>query len=252
MLNHSRNSELTLIIVGDYLFEPKAGSLSGPSGAHHICSPLANLLSCLVRHSNEIVDRDHLIDEVWQDGLHDSKSLSQCVGRLRHYFGDTARSAHYIETVPNIGYRLIAPVYGSTNKPVLVNPAVKTPGKANLGSAVYRLFQEFRERKVCRSMLIYTMVIWLMFQVSEIVVPALNLPDWVNRLVVLLGLLGFPVAATLSWIFNLTPSGLVREVAKVSALGSERRRSRTDLVLDSALVSVALVICSMLVSASIG
>ena len=105
MLNHNRNSVLTSLIVGDYLSEPKAGLLSGPTGAHHICSHLAKLLSCLVMHSNEIVDRDHLIDEVWQDDHHDSKSLSQCIGRLRHYFGDTARSAHYIETVPNVGYR---------------------------------------------------------------------------------------------------------------------------------------------------
>jgi DNA-binding winged helix-turn-helix (wHTH) protein len=252
MLNHSRTSEVTLLIVGDYLFEPKAGLLSGPSGAHHICPPLANLLSCLVRHSNEIVDRDHLINEVWQDDHHDAKSLSQCVGRLRHYFGDTAKTAHYIETVPNLGYRLVAPVYGSTTKPVLVNTARTPTSNANVGSFVYRLFEEFRERKVCRSMLIYTMVIWVIFQVSEIVVPALNLPDWVNRLVVMLGLLGFPVAAILSWIFNLTPSGLVRESARVSNQGSVSPRSRMDLVLDSALVSIALVICSMLVSASIG
>lgn len=252
MLNHSRSSELTLLIVGDYLFEPKAGLLSGPSGAHHICPRLANLLSCLVRHSNEIVDRNHLINEVWQDDHHDSKSLCQCVGRLRHYFGDTAKAAHYIETVPNLGYRLVAPVYGSTSKPVLANTVSTPSNSGNIGSVVFRLFEEFRERKVCRSMLIYTMLIWVIFQVSEIVVPALNLPDWVNGLVVMLGLLGFPVAATLSWIFNLTPSGLVRESPKVSTLGLARPRSRTDLVLDSAMVSVALIICSMLVFASIG
>ena len=252
MLNNSTNKEPTLLIIGDYLFEPKVGSLSGPSGAHHICSQMANLLSCLVRHSNEIVDRDQLINEIWQDDAHDSKSLCQCVARLRHYFGDTAKSAHYIETVPNLGYRLVAPVYGSTNKPVFENPVVHAPQGANIGSKVYRLFQQFRERKVCRSMLIYTMVIWLMFQVSEIMVPALNLPEWVNTLVVVMGLLGFPVAATLSWVFNLTPSGLVRDPATVSNLGAARSRGWPDLVLDTALISVALVICGTLVSASIG
>ena len=126
------------------------------------------------------------------------------------------------------------------------------PQGTGIGSKVYRLFEEFRERKVCRSMLIYMMVIWLMFQVSEIMVPALNLPEWVNSLVVVLGLLGLPVAATLSWIFNLTPSGIVRDPASVSKLGVARARSWPDLVLDSALISVALVICSALVFASVG
>jgi DNA-binding winged helix-turn-helix (wHTH) protein len=252
MLNTPKNTPPRLLIIGDYLFDPKVGSLSGPSGAHHLCSRMAVLLSYLVEQSEEVVDRDSLLSEVWQDEIQASNSLNQCVARLRHYFGDTAKAAHYIETIPNLGYRLVAPIYGCTNKPVLVNPVRNTAKNANIGAWVFRLFEEFRERKVCRSMLIYTMVIWLMFQVSEIVVPALNLPEWVNRLVVVLGLLGFPVAATLSWIFNLTPAGLVRDTTSVSNLGAAPSRNRTDLVLDSALISSALVICGALVFASIG
>lgn len=252
MLNNPSNRELNLLIVGDYLFEPTVGSLSGPTGAHHICSQMTTLLSCLIKHSNEIVDRDHLIGEIWPDDPHASQSLNQCVARLRHNLGDTARAAHYIETVPNLGYRLVAPVYGSTNKPVLVDPVISPSHNSNFGGFVYRLMQEFRDRKVCRSMLIYTMVIWVVFQVSEIVVPALNLPDWVNGLVVVLGLLGFPVAATLSWIFDLTPSGLVRDTRRVSALASTTSRNRTDFAIDSVMISVALVICGMLIFASLG
>jgi len=247
MLNHTSNSELRLLIVGDYLFEPKVGLLSGPSGAHHVCSQMATLLSCLIEHSNEVVNRDYLTCEIWKDDTHASSSLNQCVARLRHYLGDTARAARYIETVPNLGYRLVAPVYGSTNKPIQVKPVLNARQNSSIGSSVYRLFQEFRERKVCRSMLIYTIVIWLVFQVSEVVVPALNLPDWVNTLVVVLGLLGFPIAATLSWIFNLTPSGFVRESTQGPAADSAPSRNLTDLVLDSALVSFAVVICGMLV-----
>ena len=249
MLNNQTNSELRLLIVGDYLFEPKVGLLSGPSGAHHICSRMSALLSYLIEHSNEVVDRYYLISEIWPDCPNASQSLNQCIGRLRLYFRDTAKAANYIETVPKLGYRLVAPVYGSTNKPMLVNPAVNTSNNTSIGARVYRLFQEFRERKVCRSMLIYTMIIWLMFQVSEIVVPALNLPEWVNRLVVVLGLLGFPIAASLSWIFNLTPSGVVRDSKNVSTTNSASSRSLTDLALDSTMISVALFICGMLVFA---
>lgn len=54
--------------------------------------------------------------------------------------------------------------------------------------------------------------------------------------------LGFPVAATLSWIFNLTPTGLVPEPAKVSTPGLARPSSRIDLVPDSTMVSVAVLL----------
>jgi DNA-binding winged helix-turn-helix (wHTH) protein len=249
MLNNQTNSKLGLLIVGDYLFEPKVGLLSGPSGAHHICPRMAALLSYLVEHSNEVVDRDYLISKIWHDCPQATQSLNQCVGRLRRYFDDTAKAANYIETIPNHGYRLVASVYGSTNKPVLVNQTLNSSDNTSIGARVYRLFQEFRDRKVCRSMLIYTMVIWLMFQVSEIMVPALDLPEWVNRLVVVMGLLGFPIAASLSWIFNLTPSGVVREPKHVSKLSSPSSRSWTDLALDSTMVSAALFICGMLVFA---
>ena len=252
MLNNQTNSELRLLIVGDYLFEPKVGLLSGPSGAHHICPRMAALLSYLIEQSNEVVDREYLISEIWPNCPHASQSLTQCVGRLRQYFDDTAKAANYIETVPNLGYRLVAPVYGSTNKPVLVNQTVNSSNNTSIGARVYRLFQEFRERKVCRSMLIYTMVVWLTFQVCEVVVPALGLPEWVNGLVVVLGLLGFPIAASLSWIFNLTPSGVVRDPKSVSTLSTASSRSWTDLALDSTMISAAVAICVMLVFDSIG
>ena len=247
MLHNHSNSELRLLIVGDYLFEPKVGLLSGPSGAHHICPSMAALLSHLIEHSNEVVDREYLIGEIWPDCPNASLSLTQCIGRLRHYFDDTAKAGNYIETVPNLGYRLVVPVYGSTNKPVLVNQTINNVDNKSIGARVYRLFQEFRERKVCRSMLIYTMVVWLVFQVSDVVAPVMGLPEWVNGLVVMLGLLGFPVAASLSWIFNLTPSGVVRDPKSVSTMSSASSRSWTDLVLDSAMISVALAICLKLV-----
>ena len=250
MFNHHIISEPNLLIVGDYLFDPQRGSLSGPLGAHHMPPRLVDLLNYLVGHSNEIVEREELIRNLWPEGMGSSSSLSQCVARLRQYFGDKARSAQYVETVPNRGYRLVAPVYGSTLEPQLQNLANISPGGASGGNRFVNLVAEFRERKVCRSMLIYTLVVWLVFQISEIVVPAVGLPDWVNSLVVVLGILGFPIAAVLSWIFDITPSGLTRgrEIASNTVYGSSR--NRTDLLFDSALVVTALTICGSLVASS--
>lgn len=251
MFNNHTMKEPCLIIVGDYLFDPQIGSISGPTGAHHICPRLATLLGCLVRHSNEIIERDLLIELLWPEGNGSSASLSQSISQLRHYLGDSARSAQYIETIPNGGYRLVAPIYGSTVKPQTINTVALVPVSPKKNSLV-ALFNEFRERKVCRSMLIYMLVIWLVFQISEIVVPAVGLPAWVNSLIVVLGILGFPIAAVLSWIFDITPSGLARENRRAGTTTSGSSRNNIDFVFDSALVMTSLIICGVLIEASLG
>jgi DNA-binding winged helix-turn-helix (wHTH) protein len=248
MNGQNHRDESQLVIVGDYLFDPREGLLSGPTGAHHICPRMAALLVCLAESPFQIVSRTHLMNELWADEPCPSRLLTQCVGRLRQYFGDTARAANYIETVPRRGYRLVAPVYGSTRNAALPRPALKTSQPR--GSRLYCLLREFRERKVCRAMLIYSIVIWLVFQVAEILVPALNLPDWVNSLVVVLGILGFPIAATLAWIFDLTPNGLVLDSAAPPAGAAGTSRKRGDFVFDTVLVAAALAICVMLVLSS--
>jgi hypothetical protein len=77
-------------------------------------------------------------------------------------------------------------------------------------------------------------VVWLVFQVAEIVVEALLLPDWTLSLVVVLGILGFPIAAVLSWVFDLTPEGVVRDRSHVTQPTVSGTRSRHDLILDYA------------------
>ena len=250
MINNHAYSE-SLLIVGDFLFDPHRGLLSGPTGVHHVCPSAVALLSILIGHSDEIVDREALIRKLWPDDDGSSASLNQCVAKLRHYLGDKACRADYIETIPNCGYRLVAPVFGSTAKPESFHFVDPAAGRAAEGNRLVALINEFRKRKVCRSMLIYTLVIWLVFQISEIVVPAVGLPEWVNGLVVVLGILGFPIAAVLSWIFDLTPSGLAWEKERSPAVAVGSTRNRMDLVFDSALVVVALTICGTLVASSI-
>ena len=247
---NSRNSSDNprLIIIGDFLFDPRDGLLSGPTGAHHVCPRMTGLLTLLLESPCRVLRRQQLIDALWPDEADASAALTQCVGRLRNYFGDSARAAKYIETVPRRGYRLVAPVYGSKRNPDVYRPVQTAP--ENLGGRLHALVQEFRDRKVCRAMLIYAIVIWLVFQISEIVVPALNIPTWVNSLVVVMGLLGFPIAATLAWIFDLTPSGLVRESGGAHGNSGGPIRKRSDFVFDTVLVAAALVLCVLLILSS--
>lgn len=71
-------------------------------------------------------------------------------------------------------------------------------------------FSELQRRNVYRLAVTYAVVSWLLIQIATQVFPIFDVPNWAIRLVVLLLLLGFPVALILAWAFELTPEGIKR------------------------------------------
>ena len=71
-------------------------------------------------------------------------------------------------------------------------------------------FAELKRRNVYRVAIAYAVVGWLVMQVAATVVPALHLPGAITTAVVVLVLLGFPLALVLAWAFELTPAGIKR------------------------------------------
>lgn len=71
-------------------------------------------------------------------------------------------------------------------------------------------FQELRRRRVVRVAIVYAVVSWALVQVAATVGPALNLPDWTDSFVVLMALIGFPLAMILAWAYEVTPEGVRR------------------------------------------
>jgi len=71
-------------------------------------------------------------------------------------------------------------------------------------------FAELKRRHVYKVAIAYAIVGWLVMQIAATVVPALHLSDAITSAVVVLTLLGFPIALVLAWAFDLTPEGLKR------------------------------------------
>ena len=69
---------------------------------------------------------------------------------------------------------------------------------------------EIKRRKVFQVAVAYAVVAWLVMQVVDVVSEPLSLPDWLDTVVIVLLLAGFPVAIVLAWAFDLTPDGVVR------------------------------------------
>ena len=64
--------------------------------------------------------------------------------------------------------------------------------------------EELKRRHVYRVAAAYAVVGWLLIQVATQVFPVFHLPDWIDQAVVLLILIGFPIALVLAWAFDAT------------------------------------------------
>ena len=73
-----------------------------------------------------------------------------------------------------------------------------------------RWFAELRRRKVVRVAVVYIVIAWLLIQVADATFEPIGLPTWANRLVIVLTVLGFPLACGLAWAFDVTPRGIER------------------------------------------
>ena len=87
-------------------------------------------------------------------------------------------------------------------------------------------WRELKRRHVYRVAAAYALVGWLLIQVATQVFPVLHLPDRIDQAVVLLILLGFPIALVLAWAFDATPHGIVRTCTLDGADVQTARRSR--------------------------
>src|SRR5256884_3365864 len=99
-------------------------------------------------------------------------------------------------------------------------------------------FAELQRRKVYRVAAAYIIAAGFIIQIGSAVFPAWELPNWTLRLVVVLLLIGFPIALILSWAYDVTAEG-IRATPAVSAPGTHRRRNLILLVATGVIVSAA-------------
>src|SRR5438876_8394819 len=72
-------------------------------------------------------------------------------------------------------------------------------------------FLELKRRNVYKVAVAYAVVAWLLIQAASIFLPAFNAPQWAMQIVILILVVGFPIALAFSWAFEITPEGIVRE-----------------------------------------
>jgi len=97
------------------------------------------------------------------------------------------------------------------------------PGKPN---KIFQFWQELKRRKVFRVIAMYAATAFIIMEAADIMLPRLGLPDWTVTLLIIILIIGFPVAAIISWIFDITPEGILKtkpgetEKKKSQAIGA--------------------------------
>jgi TolB-like protein len=103
-------------------------------------------------------------------------------------------------------------------------------------------FSELKRRNVYRVAVAYAVVAWLLIQIATQVFPFFEIPNWAVRLVVVLLLLGFPVALILAWAFEITPEGIKRtdDVTPQESIASRRGRKLIAFTAVAAVIAAGL------------
>lgn len=121
---------------------------------------------------------------------------------------------------------------------------------------LFHFLVELRRRRVCRAITMYSVAMWLVCQIVDVISPALELPEWTLKLVIVFGLLGLPVIIMMSWLFEITPDGVVVDgPAAARHIGPSRDgepKHIADRLIDLTLILASLAIGVQLAMGAIG
>ena len=73
------------------------------------------------------------------------------------------------------------------------------------------VWNELKRRNVVRVAVAYAVIAWLLLQVADVVLNNIEAPTWVFQTILLLLVIGFPLALIFAWAFELTPEGIKKE-----------------------------------------
>jgi TolB-like protein/Tfp pilus assembly protein PilF len=109
-----------------------------------------------------------------------------------------------------------------------------------------KFLTELKRRNVYRAAVAYAVVAWFLTQLTTQIFPFFEIPNSAVRFVVIALGVGFPIAMLLSWLYELTPEGVVRteDLDPAQARSVQRAAGR---ILDFIIIGVLLLVIAMLI-----
>ncbi len=115
------------------------------------------------------------------------------------------------------------------------------------------LWEELKRRNVFRVGAAYTVVGWLLIQVADVILPTFDSPRWIMQVLISVIILGFPVAAVLAWVYELTPMGLKRsdDVLRQTSIRWLTGRRLNGVIISLLVIAVVFLVYENYVSKGI-
>jgi len=100
-------------------------------------------------------------------------------------------------------------------------------------------FSELKRRNVYKVAVAYAVVAWLLIQAASILFPAFDAPASAIKILVIILVIGFPIALAFSWAFEITPEGIKREAAVSPNVSITHHTGRKIVVITVVLAVIA-------------
>ncbi len=112
----------------------------------------------------------------------------------------------------------------------------------------FSFFTELKRRHVDKVALVYAVVAWLLIEIAWIVLPTFDAPAWILKAFIILLVLGFIFAVTISWSFEMTPEGMKRtaDLSPGEVLPYWSKRKFAAFIIAVAVIALGLLVYQLL------
>ncbi|MFT5139947.1 MAG: TolB-like protein/Flp pilus assembly protein TadD [Rhodothermales bacterium] len=105
-------------------------------------------------------------------------------------------------------------------------------------------FEELKRRNVFRVGIAYGVAGWVILQIADLVLEAIEAPAWVLKALLLLAVLGFAIALVIAWAYEMTPDGIKKEadVDRSQSIAPDTGRKMDRIIIAFLVVAVAVLL----------
>lgn len=112
---------------GEFALQPQERRLLCEGKTIALTPKVFDTLVLLVECAGHVAKKEDLLKALWPRGYVDEATLSNHIWQIRRALGDSAKTTRFIETVPKVGYRFVAPV-------TIVEAAVGAPAASQVST----------------------------------------------------------------------------------------------------------------------
>lgn len=111
----------------NWYIEPHLGNVTGEHRTIRLEPKIMEVLVCMAERQGEVIRKEDFFQKTWSDVNVTPHVLARAISEIRRTFHDEPQNPRFIQTVPKIGYRLIAPVSAGSFRGDFARPEMAIP-----------------------------------------------------------------------------------------------------------------------------